>query len=824
MTYDPQTPDNASPFAAFDRHARWLALAMTVLMTALFILANSQIFEAGNLVKPDDHLLDLQYFRSIVSGDFRYQRELWGNPFGPGPHFCPFLVLLSLPYFVAPNVFTSLIVLSFLVAFAGLAVFELARRFGGARFGLAALAAYFLLPETWSVALSGFWHRSPLFLLLPILVLAYETKRPMLFAGFAVLAAMVRIEVLPTIALFSALALLDRRERKWLWIPPAVVVTYAAFFLAMSDSVGEGRNVVQLAATILPNAFSPRTLVALLAFFVNLSPILWLAFGTPRLLLPAVPLLWLALTFSPPDGAVFVPGAEGTQYYVATLAFFLTAAVATAARLVSRPQTKSRPTLRPAFAFLVGATALLGVYHAVTFDVIDRFKTAPAAADFKVLAHGVRPDARVATNTQFTYVLGYRPALLEFAADQDRLGWYVLRDHYFDWPALLAFRPRLNALETQRARMGEGGIAVVRSDRLRTPHREFAPDPYALTTVDHENARFALAGTVNRSGKKFIEIFRSDDAGNLVRWRQIPVASEIRFMQSVPLDPPLVILATRTQVAYFSWRDFEPRSIGGPIGALAVGVDPTTKNGLLSVAKGANVEMMTIDATGFLSLRGEAKLPAPPTVLAWLDRDTVLAAIGGELWTVALGSRGWAVQSSGQLPGEITAAQLDSKTGRLYLTTRSPAALWVADRDPDEIVFRCRCALDPTAIPTAIALGDVDGDGDTETIIGYRIGNFITLVETDDTTRRIITGPFSVDVETLDLDGDSADEIITTLTSEVPGADATVSYLAIHGVDAIILDRRTIPDEFVGVLENEGWRQDMTSGTMQLWSQPRIVD
>ncbi|MCB9477844.1 MAG: DUF2079 domain-containing protein [Deltaproteobacteria bacterium] len=98
---------------------------------------------------------------------------------------------------------------------------------------------------------------------------------------------------------------------------------------------------------------------------------------------------------------------------------------------------------------------------------------------------------------------------------------------------------------------------------------------------------------------------------------------------------------------------------------------------------------------------------------------------------------------------------------------------------------------------TDVESGDVDGDGERETLFGHAASMAVNVVESDGTSRLLPTGPFARSIGVYDINRDGKDEVFATLTNVVGDCRDFIAYLKSQKFEQIILpDGRVVPATF----------------------------
>ncbi|MDP8223849.1 MAG: DUF2079 domain-containing protein [Candidatus Lernaella stagnicola] len=540
-----------------DRYFR-MVLLLAAAAALLFFGLNWLAFQAGHLVKQDDHLLINEIARNILRGDFGVQAEINGNLIGTEDHFTPTFLLIVPLYLVWDHVTVLLFCLSLIVAFAVVPFYLLGRFWGGSRFGLFVAAAYLLLPETAGHALSGMWQQTPLWLLAPLTLYACLARKWWLYVVAAVLLLGTFEDAFLILAGIGLLALVEGGKRRWWLFAFVATAVYVLLIALATDNFGGGRALHQVAPEVLRNAFSlgvARGLVILVAF---MTPLLWLAALRPRYLIPAIAPLWLALAYLGGDSPNLLPGSSTAHYFTASLPFILAAAIAGAASL--RDFSLLQSPLRRRLAAFAALLVLLGFNVAAWCGpdgFAKPFRPGPDLPAFQKLASELPATTRLATDLPYSYLLDGRiAAAIKFSAHW-RGEAFELQEHYWDWPALRDFRPRLYAYQTQRTKRQLGGLAVTTltgGDTLRTASidRVFGPDPYCLAAgdLDGDGRDELVAGTVALRRDAHVAVLETA-TGRLRVKRRIRIALDLRELAVVPGDGSILFGDGHT---YRWWR------------------------------------------------------------------------------------------------------------------------------------------------------------------------------------------------------------------------------------------------------------------------------
>lgn len=832
----PPFAESSSPAAlqplhpAFRRSGLWAAL-LAATMFFILLAANHRMYITGHLTKQDDHVSAFAEALALLEGDWAYQSVVWGNPLGPGPVFSPMTFIFVPSFLVQEKIFNFCILLCLMIVAASLPIYHLGRRRLGPSFGLFAVVFFFLLPETWGLALSGLWQRTPDLFLAPLLLVAFEGRKKKWFALAGWLLLMVKIENIFVLGAFLPLAWLEKRSRSWLWLPLIVCLAYLGFFLLLSGHHSMGRNPWSLLQMISGRWLSLDPWRSLGFFLLSLSPLLWLAFLAPRALLPAIGPLLVALTFQPLRKTIFLPGNSESQYYMMVYLFFLHGALIAIARFFQPGGRLAGRKLAPLLALGLILTVAPGMFRVMDRQVERLFQTTPDVEDFKQLITRIPPTARVAINQPLSYLLERREAVLEFGAMPSPENWYQLNEHFYDLQSLLNFRPLPYAYLVQRTAQELGGLAII-SDR--GPDREpiikhlFAPNPYAVTVLDptNKNNPTVVAGTITRHENPTLGFFKGDGKGGLKLIQRAPIKSPIYALAAGAPKEPILLL---TSLIGFSWEPAAafhhscPIHPFRPCGAISL---PDGK--AMRIALRANdqtrLEIWQLDTQGGRSLGRALVLPSPVIDGAWLSpQEMALGCESGELFHVQQGEDGaWSLQPLARLTGRPAALLADRADPRLvWLTATDPNRLWrLRLRDDGGWETAVALEMPPLDSPVTLAQGDTDGDGESEVLIGHQVGNYVTLYSpVNGRSRTLPAGPLSTGIAVLDLDGDGRDEIITTLHNQVPAFSNLLKYFARHAVDTLLLNENELSPEAIRWLSEptSGWELTARSGNVSLW-------
>lgn len=539
-----------------------LALAVIVATAAvLYALANWIVLDAGNLIKADDHLLINEIARNVLRGDFAVQAEINGNLIGTEDHFTPTFFLIVPFYLVLDHVSVLLLVLSLLIAAGAIPIFLLGRHWGGPRFGLMVAAFYVLLPETLGHALSGMWQQTPAWVLGPLVLYGYVARRWPLYVVASLLLLGTFEDTFLLLGGIGLLALVERREPKWWLFAILASLSWVAFVELATDNFGGGRAVNQVAPEILVNLFSLATAINLGKFALFLTPLLWLGGLRPRFLIPAVGPLWLAAAYIRGDAISQLPGSNTAHYFVESLPFFYVAAVAGAARLRNSPWLAAPRRQRAAVLAAVAVLALFSLRVFASPQQWRAFRESPETTAFKQLTADLPEDVRFATNMPVAYLLdGKAAAAIEFAGDFVESE-FILKEHFWDWPALRDFQPRLYAYQTQRAKHRLGGIGVSHAGRrdgtfvLERIERVFRPDPYALAAgdFDGDGRNEVFAGTIDPNFSPSVGVFAIEKR-RLVLLERLSAPRKITRLTVGADSPPSIVVDARTEIHWWNFQ------------------------------------------------------------------------------------------------------------------------------------------------------------------------------------------------------------------------------------------------------------------------------
>lgn len=812
-----------------NRRTAGVLAAMTVAAGGVFFALNWRMYTAGHLVKQDDVLLNLEQYLMAARGMGPLLAEFWGSVFGPGINVSPVFWLFYPLVRLWPAVPVMLLLASLLAAATALPIFGFARRQGGAKFALVAAALFLLTPETASFALSGMWPRSPVFLAAALLLLAYAAQRPWLFAAAAALVLATHQEMVAVVVPFAALAWLDRRGPRW-WAPPLLLsLAWIAVIVLTTGHSDTGRGTEYLARLILTRALSPETLWGLLRLVTLASPLLILGVFSPRWLLPAIPVLWIGLAFSPPRTETLLPASAQFQYYMAAVPLLIGASLVTLARwtgpggwLVGR---------RRWLALAVGIVWALApfVVRVNTTGVVDRFRPHPEIDDFRALVATLPADTRVALNARLSYLVpAYDGAVLEFERPDSSSALFELTEHFFDWDNLAAFHPRFFAAQTQRTWQGRGGIAVVRD---RGPGRDpdirrlFTADPYAVAGLPATATTppQIVAGSVRQGDDVQLALFAPVD-GWLRLTTLVPIRALIDSLLAVPGASPLLVYGSSF---HYSWRELDQpdraRSVK-PMRPLAA-LGATEDHPPLLAAWGTfhrQLHLHRLGDDGAVPIAQPLTLPDTPTAAAWAGPERVLLgfADGALVAATPAGAERWEIAPVAKLDGRATAlVRVPNVSGDWLAALRDPNGVVRLTETPEgKLEPTATWALLPDDSPCALAVGDPDGDGALETVVGHCVGNYVTIIDTDgEPPRRVVTGPFTNSLAVLDLDGDGRDEIVTPQTCQVKELADLLHYFGRHQVDTLVLDHVQFPPKYRAVLRANGWRVDRSRGIWGVW-------
>lgn len=419
-----------------------------------------------------------------------------------GDHAEWVLLLLALPYAVAPHPLLLVFVQAFALAAGAFAVHRMASRMLPPAWALGAALTYLLLPAVGGAALFEF---HALALAIPLLLFAadaYLEKRFGRFLLFIALALLAREDVALVAAMFGIVAVLERRSLKWILAPLALSAAwFATMVLVIKQfSVGGGFKFFAYYGWLWP--LDPAALVRHLLrlpqlefLLAMLMPVLFLPLARPKWLLLALP-GWLMLALSSSGAGA---GLVGTHYALLLIPGIVLASLdGLVWARKTRPYAVLPAAHAPRLIALVLATAV--VFSAVALGPFARgiaiaTRTPDNAAIPRALAM-VPPDASIAASARFLPHLSQRREL--YALHYLMLGTTQFAEAPYDVPApdfllydesdLLAWHANFPTLgwTAERYRPGfarlrqlidRGGYGVVLRDGGVTLWQRGAPRP-----------------------------------------------------------------------------------------------------------------------------------------------------------------------------------------------------------------------------------------------------------------------------------------------------------------------------------------------------------
>ncbi len=155
-------------------------------------------------------------------------------------HFAPLLALLLPFYALWPSPLNLLFLQSLLLGLSALPVYLLGKKIINQKWGTALALVWLINPLLWNINLHE-WHILPF--AIPLLLLAYYFYLQNNFKYFLLLliaSMLIREDVVVVTFMFSLLALLDKKEKKWIIAPAALSILYFIFTMAIISYLRPG--------------------------------------------------------------------------------------------------------------------------------------------------------------------------------------------------------------------------------------------------------------------------------------------------------------------------------------------------------------------------------------------------------------------------------------------------------------------------------------------------------------------------------------------------------------------------------------------------------
>jgi len=186
--------------------------------------------------------LDLAIFtnvlENVVSGN-GFWSSIQGHHYF-ADHFTPLLVLLLPLYYIWHSPLLLLIIQSIILALTAWPVFLLAKKIINEKWGVLLALLWLINPLLWNVNIHE-WHVIPW--AIPLLLFAYYyylAKDYKKFLIFILLSLLIREDVVVVTAMFSLLALVEKRNWKWIVSPGLLATAYFAFTMWLVSSLRPG--------------------------------------------------------------------------------------------------------------------------------------------------------------------------------------------------------------------------------------------------------------------------------------------------------------------------------------------------------------------------------------------------------------------------------------------------------------------------------------------------------------------------------------------------------------------------------------------------------
>ncbi len=190
-------------------------------------------------------------------------------------HFAPLLALLLPFYALWPSPLNLLFIQSLLLGLSALPVYLLGKKIINQKWGVTLALIWLINPLLWNINLHE-WHILPL--AVPLLLLAYYFYLQNNFKYFLLLliaSLLIREDVVVVTALFSLLALLDKKGKKWVAAPAVLSVLYFIFTMWLISTLRPGGSRFMMYYQWIFNA-SPLQIIAHLLSFGNMEMVIGL--------------------------------------------------------------------------------------------------------------------------------------------------------------------------------------------------------------------------------------------------------------------------------------------------------------------------------------------------------------------------------------------------------------------------------------------------------------------------------------------------------------------------------------------------------------------
>ncbi len=248
-----------------------LAIGITIYTLLLTAICWYKYFHLGY------NALDLAIFDNVffnaISGN-GFWSSIQGHHYF-ADHFAPLLALLLPFYALWPSPLNLLFIQSLLLGLSALPVYLLGKKIISQKWGAALALIWLINPLLWNINLHE-WHILPL--AVPLLLFTYYFYLQNNFKYFLLLliaSMLIREDVVVVTAIFSLLALLDKKDKKWIIAPAVLSVLYFIFTIWLISTLRPGGSRFMMYYQWIFDS-SPLQIIAHLLSFGNIEMIIGL--------------------------------------------------------------------------------------------------------------------------------------------------------------------------------------------------------------------------------------------------------------------------------------------------------------------------------------------------------------------------------------------------------------------------------------------------------------------------------------------------------------------------------------------------------------------
>ncbi len=409
----------------------WILAGASLFCCVVVVGLNALQIRALGYGKGVDQTYLFESLLSTTRGRFFHHTHAITNRGGWGEmdHFWPTMLLFVPVVALIGHPLALYVVNGLCLAGTGVVVFFLARdALADNQSALLATAAFWSMPETYYVAVTGCWPEVWGMPWLALLFLCYQRRSAVGFAAAAVPFMGTMEQMLGYVGLFAALELVTRRQRRWLLLPVLLALAWVAVLALFADSFAAGRFSTH------PFRFDLGRLVAYLSdLFLTLdrSPLAYLALLWPPFYL-----------FSAPPSLVVVgwdldlaltPAHDGKLRYVFFVFLLMglgglqgvrRVAAAVGRRCLRPPETVARAVL-----LVILAVHLVTLARMAPAELV-RYRSDPADELVWATATALPAGSRVAANREIPYAFVGRAGA--FVGFFESSSFFRVKELFFD--------------------------------------------------------------------------------------------------------------------------------------------------------------------------------------------------------------------------------------------------------------------------------------------------------------------------------------------------------------------------------------------------------